>query len=1432
MKVSLRLLPLLLTVLATACLRESGQGAEELLFRPVRMEIREDGPDATKSLVGLQAEAFRKAALFAFDSSGKILLDGGVPVTKVTTTKNFSWSLPVETDLDLYILANYGELDLGSYLSSTTLRESDLEALTFRCPDSEAFAALGRSGYGIPMAGVSKGVRISSASDPIPIQTRKLFARYDFFFDTAAFTAKGYTVHSVHIVSGKANTEVPFFGEGFAQSSPSKLAPLDCGTPSDLADLDYASRGHAVTLYFLENCQGNKSGAAHWWDVASSGMSGLDLCSYIDLGIRATDPDGNDMTFFYWIYLGDDCTTNFDVRRNTCRTIRLTLKTPDEVPPTQGLAIIADRSVLSSTIPGACSLYFETTLTGDQIAVASSRSEVTASLSDFSSSSEHRVTAYPRSGHVTASTTAVYNSAVNADISARITVGRQVSGSWAASDQREVSFGAYTPTITYALSLEAPSGTSAPSDESIALKAFYDTFSDGVRTEHTDVTTHSGTTWECTSSNKSNISFPSRGTVRTTRAGTYTVKASYGGKSESIDVTFTQADYITVSDWDKTWAWDSYGSSSAQTARVRTNLPRSSLTVSCSEPEVGYALSSTAGSDGSYDLTLYWKSANSSPGSRSASVYVRGAGKSDYARMKQTGKPADEITYRLGVSPAAMSLTEGESSAAPTLYKEKYVNGSYDSRTVYSGSASWSVVSGSAYVSVNSSTGVVTAKNAGAGNATVRASVTGSDFSVRTADISVSVSKAPDVVTYRLGVSPATMSLTEGESSAAPTLYKEKYVNGSYDSRTAYSGSASWTVVSGSACVSVNSSTGVVTAKSAGAGSATVRATVTDADFSARTADISVSVSRAPDVITYRISRMSLGSASLDYGGTTTATVYRRKYVNGSPSGSEETVPASQLDWSSSATSVATVSGGTVTASSSNTGSATITATLGSSYAGDFESGHRSASATVTVSHDVVVTRSLVLSGPTSATMPGTISLSATGYTYHDGTEYSHETVTGACSWSSSSGSCTVSGGLVSAGAPGTYTVTASHPTYGPATRSVTFSRPSGFEWTSVNNQSVNEGSTITLTYETSSSSPAISWNPGVFTRVSQSTTANTGTASAYAYTGSITLRAGDVDDDTTVTVSNSISGATRTILVVAVWNIGFQWVDGSGVTVNAGESCTAAYASSSLTPSFAVSNPSIGSVSISPSSTHLNGYRYSGTATITVSSAASHNATFAVSGTAGSVTDSKSVTVNRPVVTTYAVVVTPVGASEGSHNDTFTFNAFLVRYEDGVEKSRTNVTNSARTSWKRSDYDFALVVNRNSVSSCYAGDPYHDKASGSVIATYDGPEGRYSGSHDVMFRETYNVGTTVEKELNSGKTRVRVRLSTPAPVQLYFSYGGLGYSAFPSFNNGISKGAVCSEWQLSLSQSDADDLYVSDLVTWDNKSVYYDSGNGTYYYF
>jgi hypothetical protein len=65
----------------------------------------------------------------------------------------------------------------------------------------------------------------------------------------------------------------------------------------------------------------------------------------------------------------------------------------------------------------------------------------------------------------------------------------------------------------------------------------------------------------------------------------------------------------------------------------------------------------------------------------------------------------------------------------------------------------------------------------------------------------------------------------------------------------------------------------------------------------------------------------------------------------------------------------------------------------------------------------------------------------------------------------------------------------------------------------------------------------------------------------------------------------------------------------------------------------------------------------------------------------------------------------------------------------------------------------------------------------------------------------------------------------------MYFTLAGYP-DTLPQHNDGISAGSQYGEWILSVSQWDFDDLYVSHVVTWDNKTVYYNSSTKTYYYF
>ena len=431
---------------------------DRMVFSDVPVNIGQDGEgDDTKSSVSIEVEKFQKAALFAFTSSDKkIVLKNGTPVAIETTSKSFSWSLPLNTEMDIYVIVNYGDLNLSSYLRNTGLTESTLESLTFTCGSNAELKKLETQGKGLPMAGIMPKVKITNQNSTLGIKVKKLFAKYDFYFDATEFTSRGWKVNGLYISACKSNTEVPYFKEGYKQGTLDKLQIVDLGSSTDVANLTYAdgASSHKVTLYFLENCQGNKSGASNWYDVANSGMDGLNLCSYIDFGIKMTDPDGNDKNLMYWIYLGDDCKTNFDVRRNVARSIKLKLPYKDDVipyiPPTKGITFIDDWNTYSK-VPGAGSsvsfpLIFETNIPPSEWAYAFGTSGAVSGTPSFtnitSAPGYTRKTSYPYVGRL-------YVNILNGK-STKVTIGKKDGSTWVASDQRTLSVGAdvYTVQIT------------------------------------------------------------------------------------------------------------------------------------------------------------------------------------------------------------------------------------------------------------------------------------------------------------------------------------------------------------------------------------------------------------------------------------------------------------------------------------------------------------------------------------------------------------------------------------------------------------------------------------------------------------------------------------------------------------------------------------------------------------------------------------------------------------------------------------------------------------------------------------------------------------------------------------------------------------------------------------------------------------------------
>ena len=360
-----------------------------LVFTTVPITLGEDGVDDTKSTVNIEdVEKLNNAILFAFYSenttdaaykqyAGKIICDGETPLITEKTEKNFDWQLPENVLMDIYVITNYNASNqIISSLKRNTLTINELKSKAiFTCTSNSAFANL--ESTGLPGEAIIKNQIVNENELNINIKVKKLYAKYNFSFNTSDLRAAGYTVETMHISASRSNTKVPYFVENYRVTDLGQLQVVDKGSTTDINELNLASSSHAVTMYFLENCQGNIRGASSWSKVYTDiDQARLPYLSYIDLGVKLTDINGMDTNLDYFIYLGDDCRTNFDVRRNSFKTIILNLPVPNstnKIVANEGFFFTNPNAL--SVAPGeSIEVPFETSLAQGQIKFKSSNS--------------------------------------------------------------------------------------------------------------------------------------------------------------------------------------------------------------------------------------------------------------------------------------------------------------------------------------------------------------------------------------------------------------------------------------------------------------------------------------------------------------------------------------------------------------------------------------------------------------------------------------------------------------------------------------------------------------------------------------------------------------------------------------------------------------------------------------------------------------------------------------------------------------------------------------------------------------------------------------------------------------------------------------------------------------------------------------------------
>jgi uncharacterized protein YjdB len=838
----------------------------------------------------------------------------------------------------------------------------------------------------------------------------------------------------------------------------------------------------------------------------------------------------------------------------------------------------------------------------------------------------------------------------------------------------------------------SPSSQSVDVGKSVTYTATYYVLTNGVRDSGTNVT--SSATW---SSNNTTVASVSKGTVSGVKAGQATITASYQSQSASAGVTVK--DVIT------------YG----------VVLSSSSFTINYNETHSlkAYYVTYTNGVEtGRSDVTssATWSSSNTAAATVSGGTVTGKGGGTSTIKATYNGYSAqstatvkDVYTYDLILSTGSTSVNVGASVSITATYRT-YKNGSLVSSEDKTSSATWTVSEGSSYASV--SAGKVTGKAKGTAKVTA-------SFSGKSATATVTVN---DVITYGLVVSPTSFTIDYGKTQSVKAYYVT-YTNGSESARSDVTSSATW---SSSNTGVATVSGGVVTGKNGG--SATVTAT-----YSGKSASSSATVK---NVVTYALT-LSPTSFTINYNETKALTAMYYTYTNGSQTASQNVTASAS--WSSSNTGVATVSAGSVRGI--NGGSATITA----SYNG--------CSATCSATVQNVITYSLSLSASSlTINYNETKALTATYYTYTNGSQTASQNVTASASWSSSNtGVATVSAGSVRGVSGGSATITVSHGGLS-KTASVTVNDVYSYALTaSASASSVSYGGSVSLssvfktTKNGSTSSQTVT--SGTTFTITSGSSYGTLSGSTFRCTkggGTVTIQASYVSNGTTYTSTVSITTVSVTTYKVVVTASSSSIYVGYSTTFTAtrypitdGVQGTGTDVTTSVT--WSSGSTSIATVD---SSGKVKGVSR-GTTSITATLPSSY----------GGASGSANIQVNDHVL--YHVETTAASSSI-EVGETTQCRAYYVTTTNGVVTERKEVTSSA--TWTSRYTDIATVSSSGVVTGMSAG-------SVSVTARYNG----YSEYVMITVSAKPDV-YTYELKLSQSSVSLKVKMATKVTAT-YITY-------------------------------------------------------------
>lgn len=419
----------------------------------------------------------------------------------------------------------YAAANMGDVRASFPDRETEVSGFSYSIPSYTAV-----NSTGIPMSGKKEGyVAGSDGNRNIPLT--RLLAKVSV---NITCTWENPRIGEVRIFN--MNKTLKPFGTSVVASASDVLSFQDYETATGVGT-------YSAVLYVPENMQGTIAGIADSFhktnDQGNASVSGkAALLTYMQTKVSSTSTYSGDV--YYRSYLGNNITTNFDIKRNTHYVWNLTytedgLQYNDWKHDTGDLTGTRYRYSLS---PTSQELYVNQT--GDWQLMRYTDTYAAGTWTPGTTPSALPGTDY---SYTVADETIATAAAANADTQ-RTTAHKK------GSTNINVTVAGNTLTlpvevrdmITYELDvLSSPDPASASVGGTISLTAKYYTLTNGVRDGGTDVTQDSGTAWSRTAGHTgisvNNVS-PNKGKVTATSGGTATIQAAYAGLTASKEVTF------------------------------------------------------------------------------------------------------------------------------------------------------------------------------------------------------------------------------------------------------------------------------------------------------------------------------------------------------------------------------------------------------------------------------------------------------------------------------------------------------------------------------------------------------------------------------------------------------------------------------------------------------------------------------------------------------------------------------------------------------------------------------------------------------------------------------------------------------------------------------------------------------------------------------